>query len=221
MSRFRSMLLASLMLILTSPSFAQRPQKTEIRTGTVKEIRQRGRSRTLIVNCDGEELSFAITPRVNVEVKLTGGDDSLIQRGVILDGRGTLSNKQVFLTSGSVRLASPGMKVPESKMEKPESLEPGESLNSQQISGLVMVRETSKEYPEYEEVLLRSNGNLPKIMFQKGLSLNVISSDIDDAAPDQAVELEVVPGRNDKLMLVRATIEGGTYLPPEPRKKSK
>lgn len=219
MKIFAPCFLAVVFAVAISPAFAQpRPQmrqpKTEIRTGTVKEIKHKGRARTLVVTCDGEDYSFPITPKVNVEIKLTGGDHTAIQKGAYLEGDGTFTNNRLFLEVASVRLLPPNAKTPDSKIVKPEMLELGQSLNSQHISGQIMARGTSKEYPEYEEAVLRPAPNVPSIMFKKEISVDIISSDLDEAKPDQAVELEVIPGRNDKLTLVRATIEGGEYTPP-------
>jgi len=209
----------ALVFVVTTPAIAQpRPQtrqpKTEIRSGMVKEIKHRGRARTLVVTCDGEDYSFPITPRVNVEVKLTGGDHTAIQKGAYLEGNGTFTNNRLFLETASVRLLPPNAKTPDSKVVKPEMFEPGQSLNSQHISGQIIARGTSQEYPEYEEAILRPAPNIPSIMFKKDITVDIITSDLDEAKPDQAVELEVIPGRNDKLTLVRATIEGGEYTPP-------
>jgi len=215
-------LLATLAIVPVSPACAQsRQPRTEIRTGTVKEVRQKGRTHTLIISGETDDLSFTITPRVTVEVKLTGGDHTLLQKGAFLNGTGIFTNSRLFLDGGSVRLPAPGMKITESKVEKPEMLEPGQSLNARLVSGLIISRATSREYPDYEELYLKPAADLPQIMFQKDLSLHVISGEIEDAQPGQPAELEVIPGRNDKLTLVRVTIEGGEYTPPENGKKKR
>lgn len=221
MKIYLAIMLAGGMLWTTAPVFAQRPQNTEIRSGTVKEVLRKGRGRTLVVLCEGAELSFPITPKVNLEVNLTGGDVSLLQRGAYLEGTGIFTNNRFFLESAKVRPLARTANTPDSKMEKPETLEPGQSLNTQHISGQIMLRQTSKEYPEYEEIALKTPEKVPEILFKKEIPVDVVSSDIDDAQADQAVELEVIPGRNDKLILVRATIEGGEYTPPENQKSKK
>lgn len=216
-------LLSAAILFSVSSAHAQpqRQLKTETRTGTIQEVRQKGRARTLVVTSDGEELTFPISPKVVVEVKLTGGDHSLLQKGAFLQGEGIVTNNRLFLEKGSVRLPSPGMKITESKIEKPEMLEPGQSLNLQLISGLILNRGTSMEYPDYEVLVLKPAPNIPQVMFQKDLTLDVISGDITDAEPGQEVELEVSSGRSDKLMLHRVTVEGGAYTPPESKGNKK
>ncbi|WP_437229602.1 hypothetical protein SH661x_001529 [Planctomicrobium sp. SH661] len=221
MKTFSLYLLAATLVLVPATGFAQRPVNTETRSGTVKEVIHKGRGRTLVVECDGEELSFVISPKVAVEVVLSGGDDSALQKGAYLEGIGTLTNNKLFLESAKVRLLPPNAKTPNSKMEKPEKLSSGQSLNSNAISGQIMARQTSKDYPEYEELALRPAPNVPVIMFQKNLVIDVVSSNIDDVKPDQTVELEVIAGRNDKLTLVRATFEGGEYVPPEPEAADK
>ncbi len=206
-------------LVVARPASAQRAPNTETRSGTVTEVQKKGRTRTLVVSIDGQEYQFPITPKVNLQIQLEGGDESLIQQGVYLEGEGTLTNNRLFLESAQIRLLPNGARAPASRMVKPETQVPGQSVNAHFIAGVVMSRQTSADYPEYEEALLRPAPNVPPIFFQKSIKPKVVTSDPDQIHGGESIEMQVIAGRNDKLTLVSATVSGGTYSPSDPKEK--
>lgn len=207
----------ALTIVVSSPASAQRPINTETRHGTVKEVQKKGRSRILVVSMDGREHLFPITPKVNLQIQLTGGDESKIQPGVYLEGEGTFTNNRLFLESARIWLLPKGARVPASRIGKPESQVPGQSVNARIISGVVMSRQTSTDYPEYEEVLLKPAPNVPPIFFQKRIDVKLVTNDPDHIDGDESIEMQVIAGRNDKLTLVSAIVSGGEYSPEDPK----
>lgn len=214
-------LFASVSLLIANTSFAQKQRETETRTGTVKEVIHKGRARILVVTCDGEEMKFPVTSKVNIEVTLTGGSGAQFQKGTFLEGTGTFTNNKLFLESAKLRILASASKVPESKLETPKEFQSGQSLNSRHISGLIMARQPNKDYPEYEELALKPAPNVPTIMFKPDIAVSIVSNDIDQVQPDQPVEIEYIEGRNDKRTLVRASVEGGEYTPPDEENSKK
>ncbi|WP_437184913.1 hypothetical protein SH668x_002001 [Planctomicrobium sp. SH668] len=222
MTRFNFVVLAVLVFAIPAVAVAQpRNVKTEKWDATIKEVKQKGKSVTLVVDYLGEEHTFPITAKVTLEIQLTGGTEESLARGNFLEAKGLLTNGRVFLDEAKVYILAPNAKVPPSAIANPPVNVDGQSVNLRYISGQIAVRQTSKEYPDYEEMALRAPGTVPPIMFNKGIAVEIVSSNADDIKPGQAVELEVIPGRNDKVTLVRAVVTGGEYVAPVDEKAGK
>ncbi|HWL10252.1 MAG TPA: hypothetical protein VNQ76_17745 [Planctomicrobium sp.] len=220
MNRVAFFSLTVFLLSVPSPALAQSQRtpgaNTETRSGTVKEVIYRGRNATLVVNSDGEELSFPMTAKVQLEVKLSGGDATALQPGASIEGEGFVSNSNLILGKATVYLPADAGTIKGTPLviEKPEEKVIGQRVTARHLTGQILQRQPSQNFEGYDELIFKAPPNSPKILFKKGIAIEVISADPKEIQPDQAVELELLTSRSRKPTLIRAIIEGGKYSPP-------
>jgi len=210
--RIRPLLIATcLFCSLSVVAWAQRGPKTETLSGKVKEIQEKGRLSTLVViTDDGQELEFPLTPKVQFEVT-AAGDQGFVRPGVYITAEGVLTNEQLFVKDLAVYIVGPGQRIPAGKVVKSQQ-QANASVNSYGISGTVQGRQSSPDYPDYEQLALKIAGRIPPIMLEKDFQVTVIARTPKLAQPDAPVELQVIPLRGDKFNLVKATVKLGEPL---------
>lgn len=194
-----------LILTLSGVAVAQRGPQPESITGKVKEVKKKGRLKVLVVTTDdGTEMEFPVTPKVQFEVTAKG-DAGFVRPGVFLTAKATLTANQLFVRNVRVLLIDKGQRTPTGKITKAQP-KPGASVNSFDVSGELLARQMSPDYPDYEVLALKIPGRVPPVMLEKNFSVTVVSQNPESATPDSPVELQVTKLRGDRLNLVSATV---------------
>lgn len=184
---------------------AQRGPMTETIKGTLKEIQEKGRSKTLVITDElGGEKEFLLTPKIQFQIEAPGVP-GLIVPGRYVSGSGTLTNNQIFVSQINVYFLAPGQKPPAGGVKQSPRMV-GASVNGYDLAGVVGETGQSMDYPDYTMVALKVPGRVPPIMLEKNVRVNVISFDTDMAKPGSAVELEVQPLKGDRVNLLKATV---------------
>lgn len=197
---------ASLAFTLSTVAQAQRGPQTETLTGTVKEIQEQGRVSTLVVTTeDGTEHEFRLTPKVQFEVTAPG-DEGFVRPGLFMSAQGVLTNNQLFVKSLNVYLLGKAQRPPAGRFAKAPA-KVGASQNTYDISGTIVAKQESPDYPDYEMLAIKAAGRVPPIMLEKGFKVTVVGMTPEMAPPEAPIELEVTPLRGDRFNLVKATVK--------------
>lgn len=194
--------------MFSATAFAQRGPQTQTLNTKLKELQQKGRSTTLVVIDDeGKELEFPLTPRTEFEITASG-DEGFVRPGAFLSATGVLTNQVIFIKSLNVHLPDKGQRVPPGKVAK-AARQAGQSMNAYDVSGSIVGKEESSDYPGYQVLSLRVAGQAPPIMLEKDPKVTVVSTDTELLKDKEGVpvELEVTPLRGDRWNLVKATIK--------------
>ncbi|MCA8999679.1 MAG: hypothetical protein KDA80_21970 [Planctomycetaceae bacterium] len=211
---------------LASPLSAQQPPQgqpqgqqqgpmTETISGTLKEVKEQGRSRTLVITDEsGADQEHRLTPRIVFQIEAPA-DRSLIQPGKYIGGRAVLTNEMLFLSDVTVYFPAPGKRVPNGQVAKSQR-QSGTSVNSYDVSGVVGEMGQSPDYPEYTMVALKIPGRIPPVMLEKNLTVKAVSYDPSMAKPGSSVELEVLPLKGGRVNLLKVTVKQDDPVTGEP-----
>lgn len=162
--------------LIPAGAWAQRGEPmTETRDGTVVEIQEKGRSRTLVVDVGGEQQEHPLTPKVAYEVSAPG-DAGFVEKGRFLSARGTVTNDKLFIQSLSIILVKPRQKSPASGLQKAPMVE-GESVNSWDVAGEITASGPDADYPDYTAVDLKIGGRTQRVYLEPGFSVTVKTLD--------------------------------------------
>ena len=209
---------AIVLTVLSYGSLAHALRQSESLSGTVKEIHQDGRKRTLVVTlADGTEQSFPLTPRIQVETSYQA-DASHVSPGVFISAEGTLNpqQQQLILNNITVYPVGPGQQVPAAGI-KPVRPAPQPGVPQQppmgpitqfEVAGQVLARRPSPMFQQYEQLALQLPGRVPPIMMESTATVKLITSGTEDIPADAPISLEVIK-RGTQMSLMKATIDGG------------
>ncbi len=138
------------------PNQRNQPQQPEITEskGTVAEVVKKGRSLTLMIKSEagGAPIPVAITPRLNFAIEAKADDGFLRERQVV-SGRGTLTNQALFVKNWTVHLGPTARRMRGGVQKAAKVI--GESVNSYDVLGEIVTRQTDPDYPEYESLTLK------------------------------------------------------------------
>ncbi len=197
--RLCSLVIAGL-LLAGQPVPAQRQTaQPETKSGTLKEVVTKGRSKTLVITTDDGDVEVRVTPTLSFAVTAPGDKDFILPEN-FLTGTGVLTQDRIFLSDVTVHLAAPGVRFPPGRVAKPDKLESGQSENTYLVSGLIQATGPAQGYEDYTAVSLKVAGRVPEIWLDKGVRVTVSSSDPDHAAPGSAVTLYQRPLRGDRFL---------------------
>ncbi|MCA9040470.1 MAG: hypothetical protein KDA65_08995 [Planctomycetaceae bacterium] len=200
--RFTLGIVLSLMSI--NAAFAQGPMVKTI-NGTVTEVAEKGRSRTLHVTDDeGNMHEFMLTPKVQVEVRAPA-DDGFLRPGLFMSSSGVVTNNMLFISKVSVYQFPKGKRPPAGKVAKARA-QAGASTNSYDITGEIASLEDVPDYPDYKGLIVKATPRVP-VMLEKNHSVTFVNLDPAALAAEQPIELEVTELRGGKLNLVKAVVE--------------
>ncbi len=173
--------------------------------GKVTEVAEKGKLKILKVTDDaGNAHEFILTPLVKLEIRGTG-DAGFLRPGQFIATEGVVTNERLFAKSVDVFLIAKGKRPPVGKVAKaPERA--GTSQNTFQVSGTIMAKEQSPDYPEYEMLAVKVGGKPPVIMLEKNYQVNVVSSDPTTIPVDAQIEMLLTPLRGGKFKLVAAQV---------------
>ncbi len=172
----RAMLAVLAAGLLPASAFAQRGETmAETRTGSLVRIDEKGRSKTLVVEVNGEEEEYPITPKLDIAVSGTG-DAEFLRPDQFLQARGTVTNDKLFIRDVTVVLVKPRQKTPPSGLKKAPMVE-GESMNSWDISGAIVSSAADTDYPDYTVVEVKAGARTQPVYLEPGFTVTVKTSD--------------------------------------------
>jgi hypothetical protein len=130
----------------------QQPQQPTITKGTVAEVVRKGRSTTLLIlsEAGGDPISVPITPRIQFAVQAKGDLGFLAEKQVV-SGKGTLTNKSLFVKEWTVHVGLSARKIKPFVKESGKAV--GQSQNSYDFAGTIASRQQDKDYPDFETVV--------------------------------------------------------------------
>ena len=193
--------------MLPAAALAQRGEPmTETRSGTLVEIQEKGRSRTLVVDVSGEQQEYPLTPKVAYEVSAPG-DAGFVGEGRHLSARGTVTNDKLFIKSLTITLVKPRQKAPASGLQKAPMVE-GESVNSWDVAGEITASGADTDYPDYTAVDLKIGGRTQRVYLEPGFTVTVKTGDptLITVPAGTSVTLEGTP-RGERFILSAAQVQ--------------
>ena len=135
-----------------SDAFAQVQEQPTITKGTVVEVVSKGRSTSLVIlsEAGGDPITVPITPRIQFAVEAKGDLGFLAEKQVV-SGKGTLTNKSLFVKGWTVHVGLAARKIKPFVKESAKAV--GQSQNSYDFAGTISTRQQDTDYPEYETVV--------------------------------------------------------------------
>jgi len=149
------------------------PKQPTVTKGTVAEVIRKGRATSLMIlsEAGGDPISVPITPRVQFAVQAKGDLGFLAEKQVV-SGKGTLTNKSLFVKAWTVHVGLSARKIKPFVKQSAKAV--GQSQNSYDFAGTISSRQQDKDYPDFETVItnIRLLKNGP-IYIDKGATVTV------------------------------------------------
>lgn len=180
----------------------QGQQAPTITKGTVAEVIRKGRATTLAIQSEagGDPIMVPITPRLQFAVEAKGDLGFLTEKQVV-SGKGTLTNKSLFVKDWTVHVGLSARKIKPFVKESAKVV--GQSRNSYDFAGTISSRQQDKDYPDYETVStnIRQMKGAP-IYIDKGAKVTVSMSETDEVKEGQKVEFIAQFANNGRVQIV-------------------
>lgn len=207
----RTALLFALAVLGSPVSGAQkRDQETEIKTGTIVEVKEKGRGRILVVEIDGKPHDVPVTPKLDLQI-IASGDSGFVRPGQFLSATGTMSNDKLFIKELTITPLRRGQKPPSGKIAKVAAAA-GESALAYDVSGVISATQANKDYPEHLDLALKTTGVKAPIMIEPGYTVTVNISDPARIPPNTEAEVTVAPLRGGRISVLGVTVRLATPL---------
>lgn len=169
----------ALIVSLSDHATAQVGQQPTVTKGTVAEVIRKGRATSLAIKSEagGDPIMVPITPRLQFAVQAKGDLGFLTEKQVV-SGKGTLTNKSLFVKEWTVHVGLSAKKV--RPFVKESAVVTGQSRNSYDFAGTITSRQQDKDYPDYETVstTIRQLKGAP-IYIDKGATVTVSMTETD------------------------------------------
>lgn len=187
----------------------QKPEITESK-GTIADVVRKGRALTLLIKSEagGEPIPVAITPRLQFAIEAKA-DNGFLREKQVVSGRGTLTNESLFVKNWTVHLG-PSARRMRGGVQKAEKVI-GESVNSYDVLGQVLSRQTDPDYPDYETLTLNVPALKGKpVYIDKGAT---VTARIEDASKITAgnecrVTHTLAPNGQPVILAVKVMLDG-------------
>lgn len=189
---------------VTSPSTATAQQGETTLTGKVVSLTENRRSKVLVVDVDGEEQEFQITPKIDLQI-LASGDEGFLARKQLVQTMAVASNNKLFTQNVRITVNPKGRLPAATAVKAPPR--PGQSMNAYLVAGVIASRETTETGYELLQLTIKGNATLP-LYVEKGFKVTVNLSDVSMVEAGQEVTLTGrTAGR--RFLLSAATINTG------------
>jgi len=184
-----SVICGTLLAGLATDASAQLDSETPTVTkGKVAEVIRKGRATSLVIESEagGDPITVPITPKLQFSVQAKGDLGFLAEKQVV-SGKGTLTNKSLFVKSWTVHVGLSARKIKPFVKESAKSI--GQSQNSYDFAGTVSSRQQDKDYPDYETLVtnIRELKGGP-IYIDKGAEVTVSMTETDLVEEGASVE---------------------------------
>ena len=182
---------------------AQKSRKTSSFKGKLVSVKKSRRFTLFTVETTNKETKdFQITAKTKFTMTAEG-DDGFLKAGQFVSCTSVMSNGKYFSKKFIVHV---GIKKLKGVLVKPPK-KPGVSLNAWNVAGLIVSRQTDKEFPDYEVLTLRVGKRSVPVFLDKGYSVTVNVVDPQFARPGDEVELEARPASRKRLTASRGVVK--------------
>lgn len=175
-----SLMCAALVAGLVAEASAQvNLQQPTITKGTVAEVIRKGRATSLVIlsEAGGDPITVPITPRLQFAVEAKGDLGFLAEKQVV-SGKGTLTNKSLFVKKWTVHVGLSARKIKPFVKDSAKAV--GQSQNSYDFAGTVSSRQQDTDYPDYETLITNiSQLKRGPIYIDKGATVTVSMTETD------------------------------------------
>lgn len=181
----------------------ENPENENLLSGTIVSLTTEGRLTTLVVEVDGENHEFRLTPQISFQVQ-GPGDHGFLVEGSYIETRAVMSNDRLFPETLTVFVVQRGDRVPPGVIQ-PVPAGNGVGENRYDISGTVAGTSQDENYPEYTQLSVRSAQNAV-LFVQDDLQITVGFNGHEHAAEGDSIELQVMRLRNGRITLQAARV---------------
>ena len=197
---------AAMIALPAAVGFAQRPMPaTETKSGTVVEVKEKGRSRTLVLDLGEGEQEFPLTAKLALEVTAPG-DATALQAGRFVQAKGTLENERLYIREVTVIIPRRGQKAGAGRIQKAPAVV-GESTDTYLITGAILGTQPNKDYPDHTDIGLKVSGAAPPMLLEPGYTVTVSSSDPTLIPAGAEIDLEGTELRGGKFNPTKAIVK--------------
>jgi len=174
--------------------------------GTVAEVIRKGRATSLAIKSEagGDPIMVPITPRLQFAVE-ANGDLGFLTEKQVASGKGTLTNKSLFVKNWTVHVGLSARRI--KPFIKESAATAGQSRNSYDFAGTISSRQQDKDYPDYETVStnIRQMKGAP-IYIDKGATVTVSMTETELVKEGQKVEFVPQFAKNGRVQIVRLRV---------------
>lgn len=196
-----SLMCASLVAGLATEVSAQQQEPT-VTKGTVAEVVRKGRATSIVIESEagGDPITVLVTPKIQFAVEAKGDLGFLAEKQVV-SGRGTLTNKSLFVKEWTVHVGLSARKI--KPFVKESAKVTGQSQNSYDFAGTVSSRQQDKDYPDYE-TLVTNIAQLKRgpIYIDKGATVTVSMTETELVEEGAKVEYIANFAKNGRVQIV-------------------
>jgi hypothetical protein len=196
-----SLMCAALIAGLVAESSAQQKQPT-VTKGTVAEVVRKGRATSLVIlsEAGGDPITVPVTPRLQFAVEAKGDLGFLAEKQVV-SGKGTLTNKALFVKQWTVHVGLSAKKIKPFVKESAKAI--GQSQNSYDFAGTVSSRQQDTDYPDYETLITNiSQLKRGPIYIDKGATVTVSMKETELVEEGAKVEYIANFAKNGRVQIV-------------------
>lgn len=182
-------------------AFAQVNQQPTITKGAVAEVIKKGRATSLVIlsEAGGEPITVPITPRIRFAVEAKGDLGFLAEKQVV-SGKGTLTNKSLFVKGWTVHVGLSAKKIKPFVKESAKAV--GQSQNSYDFAGTISTRQQDKDYPDFETVITNiAQLKRGPIYIDKGATVTVSMTETEMVEEGTKVEFIAQLLKNGRLQV--------------------
>jgi hypothetical protein len=184
-----SLMCAALVAGLVDEASAQvNQQQPTVTKGTVAEVIRKGRATSLVIlsEAGGDPITVPITPRLQFAVEAKGDLGFLAEKQVV-SGKGTLTNKSLFVKNWTVHVGLSARKIKPFVKESAKAV--GQSQNSYDFAGTVSSRQQDTDYPDYETLITNiSQLKRGPIYIDKGATVTVSMTETERVEEGAKIE---------------------------------
>ena len=179
----------------------QKPQQPTVTKGTVAEVIRKGRATSLMIlsEAGGDPIAVLITPRIQFAVQAKGDLGFLAEKQVV-SGKGTLTNKSLFVKEWTVHVGLSAKKIKPFVKESAKAI--GQSQNSYDFAGTITSRQQDKDYPDFETVITNvAQLKRGPIYIDKGATVTVSMTETELVEEGDKVEFIANLAKNGRLQI--------------------
>ena len=188
--------------LITEAAAQVNQQKPTVTKGTVAEVVRKGRATSLVIlsEAGGDPITVPITPRLQFAVQAKG-DLAFLAEKQVVSGKGTLTNKSLFVKQWTVHVGLSARKMKSFVKESAKAT--GQSQNSYDFAGTVSSRQQDKDYPDYETLItdIRQIKGKP-IYIDKGATVTVSMTETELVEEGAKVEYIANFAKNGRVQIV-------------------
>jgi hypothetical protein len=186
---------------------AENPENDNIISGTIVSFTTEGRNTTMVVDVDGEQQEYRLTPQIAFEVR-GSGDRGFLVEGNYIETRAIMSNNMLFPESLTVRIIPRGDRAPAGVIQEVPR-EVASADNRYDISGTIAGIGQDPNYAQYTQLAVRSAQDAV-LMLREDTALTVSFSGREMAAAGDPIELQVMRLRNGRVNLQACRVTKST-----------